>query len=222
LALALLTGAGLAIHSFWNLTNVDLGVNTTHIQTFSLPVPDARPKDPKLITAYYQQMLSSIKSVPGVLDASVSVGLPLEGTGFGMPFTIAGQPEFADPSQRPGAGFGMVSPDYFKTLASAGSGPCVHRSGQCKQRARGRGERKICRQVLQRQRSAAAADHGRRVDSRRHETWTGCLMADCRRVSQCARGRISRRFSGDRNSVLADSLAEFAISACARRAIRQS
>jgi len=115
LALALLTGAGLAIHSFWNLTNVDLGVNTTHIQTFFLPVPDARPKDPALITAYYQQMLASIKAVPGVMDTTVSVGLPLEGTGFGMPFTIAGQPDFADPSQRPGAGFDMITPDYFKT-----------------------------------------------------------------------------------------------------------
>jgi putative ABC transport system permease protein len=41
--------------------------------------------------------------------------MPLEGPGFGMPFTIAGQPDFADPSQRPGAGFGMVTPDYFKT-----------------------------------------------------------------------------------------------------------
>src|ERR1700683_3790077 len=39
LALTLLTGAGLAIHSFWNLTRVDLGVNTTHILTFFLPVP---------------------------------------------------------------------------------------------------------------------------------------------------------------------------------------
>jgi putative ABC transport system permease protein len=116
LALALLTGAGLAIHSFWNLTRVDLGVNTTNIQTFFLPVPEARPKDPAQITAYYQQMLGSIKAVPGVLDASVSTGLPMEGTGFGMPFTIAGQPEFADPSQRPGAGFGMVTPDYFKTF----------------------------------------------------------------------------------------------------------
>ncbi len=116
LALALLTGAGLAIHSFWNLTRVDLGVNTVHVQTFFLPVPEARPKDPALISAYYQQMLASIKAVPGVLDASVSVGLPLEGPGFGMPFTIAGQPEFADPSQRPGAAFGMVTPDYFKTF----------------------------------------------------------------------------------------------------------
>jgi putative ABC transport system permease protein len=115
LALTLLTGAGLAIHSFWNLTNVDLGTNTTHIQTFNLPVPDARPKDPALINSYYQQILSSIKAVPGVLDASASAGLPLEGDYFGMPFTIAGEPEFSDPSLRPGANFGMVTPDYFKT-----------------------------------------------------------------------------------------------------------
>jgi putative ABC transport system permease protein len=117
LALALLTGAGLAIHSFWNLTKVDLGTSTTNIQTFTLPVPDARPKDPARINAYYQQMIISIKAVPGVLDAAVSVGLPLEGSGFGMPFTIAGQPDFADPSQRPGAGFDMVTPDYFKTYS---------------------------------------------------------------------------------------------------------
>ena len=117
LALALLTGAGLAIHSFWNLTQVNLGVNTTNIQTFFLPVPDSRPKDPALINAYYQRMIESIKAVPGVIDAAVSVGLPLEGTGFGMPFTIAGQPDFADPSQRPGAGFDMVTPDYFKTYS---------------------------------------------------------------------------------------------------------
>jgi len=115
LALALLTGAGLAIHSFWNLTQVDLGVRTEHVQTFFLPVPDARPKDPALIAGYYQQMLASIKSVPGVLDATASVGLPLEGPGFGMPFMIAGQPEFADPSQRPDTSFGMVTSDYFKT-----------------------------------------------------------------------------------------------------------
>lgn len=117
LALSLLTGAGLAIHSFWNLTRVDLGVQTEHVQTFSLPVPDARPKDPALIDAYYRNMLSSIQSVPGVLDVSASTGLPLEGPGFGMPFTIAGQPDYADPSQRPGAGFNMVTPGYFRTYS---------------------------------------------------------------------------------------------------------
>jgi predicted permease len=117
LALALLTGAGLAIHSFWNLTQIDLGASTSNIQTFFLPVPDSRPKDAARINAYYQQMVASIKAVPGVQDAAVSVGLPLEGPNFGMPFTIAGQPDFADPSQRPGAGFDMVTPDYFKTYS---------------------------------------------------------------------------------------------------------
>jgi putative ABC transport system permease protein len=116
LALTLLTGAGLAIHSFWNLTQVDLGTSTEHIQTFFLPVPDARPKDPVQIAAYYRRMLERIKALPGVTNASVSTGLPLEGAGFGMPFTIAGAKDIADPSQRPGAAFGMVTPDYFNTF----------------------------------------------------------------------------------------------------------
>ena len=116
LALTLLTGAGLAIHSFWNLTQVDLGISTEHVQTFFLPVPDGRSKDPVLIAAYYRQMLDRIKAVPGVLNVSASTGLPLEGAGFGMPFTIDGAPPIADPSQRPGAAFGMVTPDYYKTF----------------------------------------------------------------------------------------------------------
>jgi putative ABC transport system permease protein len=116
LALALLAGAGLAIHSFWNLMRVDLGVKSDHVLTFFLNVPDSRPKDPALITTYYRQMLDRVHSVPGVAHASAETGLPLEGTGFGMPVTIPGGPTYADPSQRPLAGFGMITPDYFQTF----------------------------------------------------------------------------------------------------------
>jgi putative ABC transport system permease protein len=116
LALALLAGAGLAIHSFWNLMRVDLGVKTDHVLTFFLGVPDARSKEPAKIAAYYREILSSIASVPGVSDASAMTGRPLEGAGFGLPFTIAGQPAYADPSLRPLAAFGMVKPDFFKTF----------------------------------------------------------------------------------------------------------
>ena len=115
LALALLAGAGLAIHSFWNLSRQVLGVSTDHILTFWLPVPESRPKEPEKITAYYRQLLASIDAVPGVESASVGSGLPLMGAGFGMPFTIAGGQTYTDPSQRPAASFGMVTPDYFKT-----------------------------------------------------------------------------------------------------------
>jgi putative ABC transport system permease protein len=41
--------------------------------------------------------------------------MPLQGTGFGMAFTIAGKP-VSDPSARPGAGFAMVTPGYFQTF----------------------------------------------------------------------------------------------------------
>ncbi len=65
LALALLAGAGLAIHSFWNLTRVDLGIRTDHVLAFSLPVPDSRSKDPAQISAYYRDILAHIDAVPG-------------------------------------------------------------------------------------------------------------------------------------------------------------
>jgi putative ABC transport system permease protein len=116
LALALLAGAGLAIHSFLNLQRVDLGVRTDHVLSFYLPVPDSRSKDPGQIFAYYHKILASIESVPGVSHAAASSGTPLEGTGFGMPFTLAGKPAYSDPSLRPNANFGMATPDYFQTF----------------------------------------------------------------------------------------------------------
>jgi putative ABC transport system permease protein len=116
LALALLAGAGLAIHSFWNLTRVDLGIRTDHVLTFSLPVPDSRSKDSATISAYYRDMLAHIDAVPGVSHATVMTAYPLYGTYFGMPFTLAGGPSYADPSQRPLSGFGMVTPDYISTF----------------------------------------------------------------------------------------------------------
>jgi len=116
LALALLAGAGLAIHSFWNLNHVDLGVQTDHVLTFELPMNKGMDYTPDQIVAYYQQIIRRIESTAGVESASGATGMPLEGPGFGMPFTIKGQPDYADPSQRPACGFGMVTPDYFKTF----------------------------------------------------------------------------------------------------------
>ena len=116
LALALLAGAGLAIHSFVNLLRVDLGLQTDHILTFFLPVPDTRPKDPEKITAYYHQILAAINAVPGASSSSATTGMPLNGPGFGMPFTIVGKPAFNDLSMRPVTQFGMVTPNFFRTF----------------------------------------------------------------------------------------------------------
>ena len=115
LALTLLSGGGLAIHSLLNVAAADLGFNTEHLLTFSLPVPNEKLTGPAQVSTFYEQLLARVQAVPGVLSASVSTGMPVSGTGFGMPFTIVGKP-VKDPGQRPGAGFNMVTPDYFKTF----------------------------------------------------------------------------------------------------------
>jgi putative ABC transport system permease protein len=115
LALPLLAGAGLAIHSFWNLEGVDLGVRTDHVLTFGLQVPESRPKAPDQVLAYYRQILDRVKSVPGVTHAAVTTGMPLRG-GFGLPFTVAGKASSADPSQRTFAILRAVTPEYFQTF----------------------------------------------------------------------------------------------------------
>ena len=116
LALSLLAGAGLAMHSFWNLTRVDLGVRTDHVLVFGLNHPHGRFKTPEEMNSYNQQMLGVLRGVPGVANVATVTGSPLRGTSDGMPFTLVGGPTFADPSQRPGTGFQSVSPDYYKTF----------------------------------------------------------------------------------------------------------
>ena len=116
LALSLLAGAGLAIHSVWNLTRVDLGVRTDHVLTFGLSQPQGKFGSPEAMESYYRQLLGAVQSVAGVSQATVVTGLPLVYYSDGMPFSVVGGPEYADPSQRPDAGFQSVTPDYFKTF----------------------------------------------------------------------------------------------------------
>jgi putative ABC transport system permease protein len=117
LALPLLTGAGLAIHSFWNLTHVDLGVRTDHILGFYLDSPSLL-KDPKQINtnSYYRRILASIETVPGVSHASAMSYLPLDSLQAETLFSVAGKSAYSNPSLRPSADLEMVTPDYFQTF----------------------------------------------------------------------------------------------------------
>jgi putative ABC transport system permease protein len=115
LALTLLAAAGLAVHSFWNLTHVDMGFRTDHILTFSLPMPSERLKSSDQIIAFYRNLESKVQALPGITAATVATGFPVQGANFGMPFEISGKP-VADRSQRPGAGFIMATPGYYPTF----------------------------------------------------------------------------------------------------------
>jgi putative ABC transport system permease protein len=86
------------------------------VLTFQLQQRAQRFENPEQMNVYNQQMLSVLRSVPGVTDVASVTGMPLRYHSDGMPFTVVGGPTYADPSQRPGAGFQSVSPDYFKTF----------------------------------------------------------------------------------------------------------
>ena len=115
LALTLLTGAGLLFHTFWNLSHADRGIRQDHVLTFSVPLAPNRFPHPEQLIAFYRQLLEKIEALSGASVACVSTGRPVQGTGFGMPFTIVGRP-VADPSLRPGVGFQMVTAGYYQAF----------------------------------------------------------------------------------------------------------
>lgn len=114
LALTLLAACGLAMHSLWNVSKVDLGIRRDHLLTFFLPASEKRFTHPDEIAPYYRQVLEKIQAVPGVSNATVSTGGPLQGTFGGMYFSVSGKP-VSDPSLRPSSPFQMVTPGYYNT-----------------------------------------------------------------------------------------------------------
>jgi putative ABC transport system permease protein len=115
LALTLLAGAGLAVHSFWNLSRVDLGVNTDHVLTFGIPVSEGRLKQPEQIAGFYRELLEKLRAAPGIVQAEAGTGTPLLGSDNGMGFNVVGQPQ-VEHSSRPDSPFQMVTPGYFQTF----------------------------------------------------------------------------------------------------------
>ena len=113
LALTLLATSGLALRGFWNLTRIDLGINTDNVLTFRLPVPEKRLKGPDQIRSYYGQMLERIQATPGVTNVAAMSGVPGSSSTLGTRFDIPGQPPT---TERRSSSFLMVTPGFFETL----------------------------------------------------------------------------------------------------------
>ena len=114
LALTLLAGAALTVHSFLNQTRVDLGIRTDHVLTTYLPVPDGQLTTPQQIANFYSQLLTRVEATPGVISATADTGRPLDGSFFAASFLLPGQP-YVKPSSRPVARFDSATPGYFET-----------------------------------------------------------------------------------------------------------
>ena len=113
LALTLLGGAAMALHSFWNLTHVDLGVRTDNILTGNLrpPKPDLRHSDQIITDA--RNLLAKINSLPGVKSVALASNMPLHGHDS-FPFSVAGEP--VNEKNQPVADLEIMTPSYFDTF----------------------------------------------------------------------------------------------------------
>lgn len=108
----LLIGAGLFVHTLFNLTRIPLGFESNHILLFRLNLPHARYSDSQSST-FFRQLEEKLATVPGVRLVSFSwIGIIGDGHS-GATFHVLGHPQEKDPARVQTNGVGA---DFFQTL----------------------------------------------------------------------------------------------------------
>ncbi|MBZ5726140.1 MAG: ABC transporter permease [Acidobacteriia bacterium] len=75
LALILLIGAGLMVKAFWRLQDVASGIDPRHLLTMRLSLPTTAYRDPAALIGFWQALTTRVRSLPGVVSASIASGL---------------------------------------------------------------------------------------------------------------------------------------------------
>ena len=117
LSLTLLVGAGLLIRTFTHLTSVDPGFDTRNLLALSIELPSWKYTTQATSRAFWSDVLDRVRAVPGVVDATVTPGIP-PGTGgfsFDLRLEAEGNPEVIE-GRDVILPFSTVSPDYFRVM----------------------------------------------------------------------------------------------------------
>jgi putative ABC transport system permease protein len=125
IALVLLIGAGLLIKSFWQVRQINLGFAAEHVLTATVslslndypfqPFRKDNPPGNGRRTAFFQEALARIGSLPDVVSVGAISQLPLGGREIDMVFEIKGQPHGAATTDRH-AELRITTPSYFDAL----------------------------------------------------------------------------------------------------------
>jgi putative ABC transport system permease protein len=114
LSLVLLIGAGLMIRSLWLLRRADPGFDTSNVLTMTLAVAGTQFPDPAQQSAFYDQVLQRVRTLPGVESAGVINDLPLTG-GSTQPIAIEGHAVVAM-SDQPEVAVRVITPGYLTSM----------------------------------------------------------------------------------------------------------
>ena len=111
---ALLVSAGLLIRSFLRVFDVDPGFRSENLVTMQMSLPQAKYPKAAQQTAFLDQVLDRIKSLPGMDAAAATSTLPFVGDYINS-FTIDG-PSTLAPNELASATYYSVTPEYFDAM----------------------------------------------------------------------------------------------------------
>ncbi len=115
LALVLLLGAGLMTNSLMRLLRVNPGFNPESVLTMRVSLPQSRYGQSLQQTAFYQQAIKRLETLPGVQSVSANSNLPFQNENNGG-LKIEGYVP-SSPYDRPQANYRAISPSYFRVMS---------------------------------------------------------------------------------------------------------
>src|SRR6266542_3940662 len=112
LSLVLLTGAGLLMRNFIQLTTVDLGFNPKNILVARIPLPRAQYETAQAKQQFFRALLLRLQNLPGVIAVTPATSLPPYG-GIRSEIDIPGK---ARTQERWEAMFQLCDQGHFQTV----------------------------------------------------------------------------------------------------------
>jgi predicted permease len=114
LAVTLLTGAGLLLHSFAKLLSVDPGFRPEGVISMKVALP-GRTYDSTATRTFIRAVEERARALPGAKNVALANFIPLDGSSYGFSFTIRGRPPVRQ-SDQPSTEVRQVTPDFFNTM----------------------------------------------------------------------------------------------------------
>ena len=114
LALMLLVGSGLLLHSLLNIFRVPPGFDPHGLIAFDLDLPGTRYGKPEQSAQFFRELLPRLRALPGVVSASGIMPLPFSDNSLRTSFQIEGRP--VPKSEEPSTHLRSVGSDYFQTM----------------------------------------------------------------------------------------------------------
>ena len=116
LSMTLLISAGLFTRSLYNVSRVDLGIDTEQLLTFRLS-PELNGYTPAQSLELFVRTEDELRSVPGASLVTVSMVPLISGSNWGTNVSVQGF--VAEPDADTNSMFNHIGPDYFRTLGIA-------------------------------------------------------------------------------------------------------